>query len=214
VAIQYIEGGGMSQINIEAIEKAAQEKDPAAWDMAVAAGMEARENMDSGRWIIGDIAATLRKSYGKNIFGQYAKSINVQPKTVRDYSRTARFWQKDAREELLDLYPTLTYSHFRTAMRFKDIGKATAFLVECADGAWTIERADVEASERLGKPTPQQKELDAEGTLKHADSETGVIVFQAAPGADLIKLQNYIEHEMRMALYTLEPESENENERT
>jgi hypothetical protein len=99
-------------------------------------------------------------------------------------------------------------------MRFDDYEEAVDFLMECSDGAWTIEQATVVLNKRLKKVVPPPKLLDVEGTLKHVDLESGVVVIKIGEGANLIPLQAYLEKEVRVIIHALEPESENENERT
>jgi hypothetical protein len=182
------------------------------WEALCDEGREAAQDMDGGRWRLGDLSLEIQKEYGKNRIAEFAKEINVPVGRVREYRTVAGYWKNQHRQKLLDDCPTLSYSHFRLAMRYDDIEEAIEFLIECADDAWTVERATVEINKRSKKRVPPPKLLDAEGTLKHADLETGVIVFQVGEGANLTGLQSYIEREARLVIHALEPEKKDESE--
>lgn len=201
----------MTELDVQAVLEAIERKDTAAWDMAVSVGMKMREDDDKTRWVTGDIAAALEKSYGENITGQFAKAIKRAAKTVYEYSSMARFYPMSARQKIFEDYETATYSIMRAAKRFGTLEQAIAFIEECADGEFTVERANLEANKRLGKPVPPPRLLDAEVGLRHVDLETGVVAFQVAPGADLTHLQQHINKALRVQIHALEPESENEN---
>lgn len=131
------------------------------WELLVSAGITWRDQIDTGRWKIGDAALLIDKRYGEDTLTRYANGIGATPRSVKDYRQTCGFWHKPVRESLLQELPKLTYTHFRQAMRLKDLGAAAAFLQECSDADWSAERADVEISKRLKKPVPPCKLIDA-----------------------------------------------------
>jgi len=144
---------------IELLERAAKSGSD-IWESCVSAGIEAKGMLEEGRWTIGDLAVLVGKRYTANLIGEFANAINYEVASVREYRRVSRFWwEKSRRLELLERQQ-LHYSHFQDAMRLKDPQKAAAFLHECADKEWTVERARVELSKKLGKPVPPPKLLD------------------------------------------------------
>lgn len=134
------------------------------WESCVSAGIAAIGLLDEGRWTIGDLAhiVTKRRRYGKNALGDFAHAIGYEVDRVRDYRNTARFWQIAARAAILARCKNLHYSHFRVAMRLKDLKKATLFLHECSANDWTVEKANVTLNVRIGKPVPALKLLTGE----------------------------------------------------
>ncbi len=146
---------------IELIESIAQSGGD-IWESAVAAGIEAQEMLDEGRWTIGDLANLVGKKYGANMIGDFAKEIKYEVARVREYRRIARYWKNAIRMEILESTAgSLNWSHFAVALRLENTDDAKAFLLECADNDWTADRARIVLNERLGKPTPPLKLLDA-----------------------------------------------------
>lgn len=127
------------------------------WESLTSAGIEAAKHMDTGRWLLGDIASDVTAAYGEDKLGEYAKLINVRSQTLRGYERVARFFPRGefSRPE----YENLSWSHYRAAMRLKD--GALDFLQHCAAETLTVEAADVEIIKRL--PLPPRKLF--EGTV-------------------------------------------------
>jgi hypothetical protein len=125
----------------------------------------AAASLDTGRFLIGDIALDVTKDYGNNSIAQFAKDVNIPVGRVREYRTVCKFYEIQHRQKLLSENPTLSYSHLRAAMRLKDIRAATAFLEAAAVNAWTVEQTGVKLLETLGKPTPVMKLLDIEVTV-------------------------------------------------
>lgn len=175
----------VSQDELLNILEKAQEAGDDILSMACSLGEQAQTNMDTGRWLIGDLALMVAKRYGKNTLQEFADSINVPVARVREYRTTAAFWDRkiSVRTEYLAEFPTLTYTHFRQAMKLKDLDDAQTFLLRCADNGWKSEAAALEVRKLLDKPEPPAKLLDAEGTLLRADQRTGELVIMLDGGA-------------------------------
>ncbi len=135
-----------------------------AWEALVSAGIQAQERKDKSVWMIGDLACLVTTRYGQDAIGDFAKSIKVEVNRVREYRTVCRFWDRktSARAELLETCPNLYYSHYREAMRLKEMDEAITFLQECSENDWTIEATRLELDKRLGKRVPPQKLLDLE----------------------------------------------------
>jgi hypothetical protein len=126
-----------------------------SWEELTSAGQEAAKHMDTGRWLLGDLAQAVKATYGEDKLGQYASLVSVKAQTLRGYERVSSFY---ARGELSrPEYENLSWSHYRAAMRLKDTDAALDFLKQCADETLTVESAEVELIKRLGKPVPPRK---------------------------------------------------------
>lgn len=165
------------------------------FDLCVNAGMAARESLDNGRYVIGDLACHVQKRYGENTVGKFAEALNAPVASVREYRRVCAFWSRAVRPALFAEMPSLSYSLLRTAARFKDTGIALDFLRECVDKEWKCEMAGVVASDRLGgKETPEMfKVLDTDmpghelfalhlGVSGGMDSRFRLVVYQYSDG--------------------------------
>lgn len=153
------------------------------WEALADAGREALANMDTGRWTLGDLAVQVECVYKQGSIEQWSADIGAEVSRIRAYRTVAAFWDRKAtrRDSLLDC-PLLTWTHFRDAMRMKELArkeaealglseadtrtlmleKATEFLETCAREGWTITRARIELAALLGKPEPPAKLVDAE----------------------------------------------------
>jgi len=162
----------------EVIEQAAKAGDD-IWEMAIGAGLQAHEDMDTGRWLIGDLSLLVSKQYGEHRIEDFAKSIKVEVGRAKEYRTVCRFWRKSVRTDFLADRPNVTYSHLRIAMRLKMLEKAMDFIEECSDSDWTAEFARLELNRRLGKPVPPPRVLDAQANLRLIDSKTFTLTLEA-----------------------------------
>lgn len=147
-----------------------------SWDALTEAGKLAQRNMDVGRWIIGDLAVMVKTRYREDRLGSFAKEIQVDVARVREYRRVCAFWEMSHRQHFFD-DERITYSHFREAMRLKDIEHARAFLDACAENEWTVEAARVALNEHLGKPSPATNVAEFEAVAQRWD---GGVFFEIA----------------------------------
>lgn len=124
-------------------------------------GLEAAENIDKGRWTIGDLALQVKKIYGRDTVGKFATRINVPKLRVSEYRSMSDFYPESMRKRIFEQYPPglITYTHLRTARRLKDPVAVIAFIDECASNAWTCEVADVTLTKRLKPETVIPKKL-------------------------------------------------------
>jgi hypothetical protein len=123
-----------------------------AWEDLCSAGAEAREKLDSWRWYVGDLAnrvVTLFPSKDgddERTLAEFAKDINMKKKSVYQYRQVAAFYPVSTRVE----FDNLTYTHYRDAMRLKDINRALEWLEECSRKSYTTDEAAFQLSEQLG----------------------------------------------------------------
>ena len=143
------------------------------WESIVSAGIEAQNQMDGGRWSIGDLALLVQTEYGQGSVEQFAKDIKVELPSVRGYRTVSQFWSREnsTRVEILATLPNLSWSHFRAAMQLKSVEEATAFLHHAAANDWSVEGCRLELKRRMGKPEPPSKLLDIETVI--ADMRSG-----------------------------------------
>lgn len=140
------------------------------WEICVNAGMEARNMLDEGKWVVGDIAHTITQRYGartprgEGIIDAFARAINIAPDRVREYRTVAKFWKHTDRDNMLSI-AVLTYTHLRDAMRFKDIERAKDFLYLVADNGWTVTQARIEMASLLGSTPKRKKVMATSATL-------------------------------------------------
>lgn len=171
----------------EAIERLSEGEQPTQeqqlWDELCERGRLARENMDQGRWDIGDDALLVEKDYGENSIAAYAREILVAVKRVEEYRTVCGFYEKSARAEFLESTPNITYTHYRTGMRMKDISRAYWFLAKAALRNWTTDHADAVMTRYLGRKRKKADEhvlLDVPiKTLRHwspRDAELTLVV--------------------------------------
>lgn len=173
------------------------------WESAISAGIEAGASIDSGKWVIGDIACLVEKQYGEDRIGDFAKSINVERDRVVEWRGVCRFFDRPTRTALRASRPNLSYTHFREAKRLKDKAKAIAFLEEAADNDWNVERARIELRAQTGKPLPPLKLVDTKATVRRIEGLK--VTFDLNPGATGKLLDAWYEKRpVRLVVYEVE----------
>lgn len=129
-------------------------------------GRQAAANIDSGRFLIGDLALQVKKEYGRDTVGKFAKEIGIPKARAQEYRRVCEFWDKSQRTQLFETYQGMVnYTHLRDAMRLKNNLDAYLFIEECGNNGYTVEQAAVELKKRLGKPVPPPKLMDGLGLV-------------------------------------------------
>jgi hypothetical protein len=183
--------------------EAASEQNENIWEMAIAVGLQARGDEESSRLALGEVACRIQKKYGRNTIGSWAKAINKRVATIQEYRTLVRFYggTKSACAELLEKFPNLSYSHLREAMRLKEMDQAYAFLQECSGEGWTIEQASIEIADRMGKPRPPLKIVDAEVPIAHM--RAAQVTFDLEPGMASELAKQYL-HKNRVRLVVYE----------
>lgn len=131
-------------------------------------GRIAAEEMDKGRWVIGDLACAVEKSYGASLIDDFAREVNVGKASVKAYRTVCRFYEKDMRVAFLEANPRITYTHMRHAMRLETVDAAYAFLNEASANGYTTDEAAHHIAELVGKAT-QSKVFDGMVTVSFND---------------------------------------------
>lgn len=169
---------------LEAIDRAASEGVD-TWEMLISAGIAASEITSHKQWELGDLALQVVKSYGEDSIGKWAKQIKQPVKTIKNYRTVCTFWdkQKSPREDFLVELSNVYFSHYREAMRLKDMEAATEFIEECHLNDWSVEQASVELDKRLGKEPPPMKLVDTE--LPIYKLEKCKVTFELSPEQEM-----------------------------
>jgi hypothetical protein len=127
-----------------------------SWETLVAQGLDAVQVKDGRSWELGDLAGRVAKRYGEDSLGQYATDIRYNTSTLRDFRRVSAFYPKDVRA----LFPLLRWSHYRVAMRVKELEAALDWLERAANDDWPVDALRDAISAVLGEPL---KPLKVEG---------------------------------------------------
>lgn len=134
------------------------------YELICEAGRIAAQNIDEGRYLIGDLASQIKKQYGRDTVGRFAKDIGIPKARAQEYRQVCEFWPKSQREKIFEDYGgQVKYTHLKQAMRLKDM--ALDFIRECGENSYTCEQASAELTKRLGKPAPPEKLLDGLGLV-------------------------------------------------
>jgi hypothetical protein len=121
-------------------------------------GRTAAAVMDTGRWIIGDLACEIETVYGAHLIDDFAREVNVGKASVKAYRTVCRFYTRDTRVAFLEANPRITYTHMRHAMRLQSVGAAYAFLNEASANGYTTDEAAHHIAELVGKHGDDDKE--------------------------------------------------------
>lgn len=166
-----------------ALIQEASKKGEDVWDVSVNLGVALVQAQDKDNYNIGDLAVTVQSDYGEDSIGKWSKDIGADVKRVKEYRTTCAYWQKEARNELLQAMPRVNYSLLRlTANRFASPKEAIAFLEECCDNDWSVERARLAIKELKGELLPPEKVADVHVNVTRVDHATGKMTVEFVGG--------------------------------
>lgn len=106
---------------------------PDEWDSLTEAGRILVDATDRNRWGIGDLAARAKRKYGEAKLPSFARAIKTGASTVYAYHKVSTFYAVGNR----DLFPALSWSHYRYAADMADEAAALAILQEASDREWS-----------------------------------------------------------------------------
>lgn len=130
------------------------------WEELVSTGIELAQHMDTGRWALGDLAGRVEKRYGQDAIGTFAGEIGMARKaTLKQYRQVSARYESATRVA----FPTLTWTHFRDAMRAKD--DAELWLAQAADQNWPVAELGRQIAAAIGKPVPPKLLYDDMGAV-------------------------------------------------
>jgi hypothetical protein len=139
-----------------AIANIAPDTLPSDWELLCEAGRLAAEQIDYGRWIIGDLALRVHDQ------AAFARECNIPKRRAREYADVCAFFPAAEREAYLRDNPGITYTHFRTARKLRDIERAYRFLEHCAKRGRTTDQAErlmARLAGRKARPAPLLKDV-------------------------------------------------------
>jgi hypothetical protein len=114
--------------------------------------IQARQAMDTGRWLIGEYARTLVTHYREKTIEDFADDIGIDAKRVYEYGAMASYYPLETRAALSHL--DLNYSQYREARRLKDLNKSIEFLEQVALNVWTIAQTRQALKDLFNPDTP------------------------------------------------------------
>lgn len=138
-------------IDAEQVERATESFD--TYEAICDRNRERVGHMDSHRWSIGDDAALVESKYGQHTTEDFARDIGANKSTIAGYRRVSQFYPKSIRRIKLDELQNLTYSHWKDALRLKDLDEAIKWLEQVSDEGWSPDKASHELTEKLGHKT-------------------------------------------------------------
>ena len=118
-------------------------------------------DLDTGRWILGDITNRCLRVYGEDSVGRLAAELRMaKAQTLRDYARTARAFPPALRNAYQDA--PISFTHFRTAAVEADTPeKAEYWLAQAADNLWSV----AELRKQMGRTKAPVKLYDGAGVV-------------------------------------------------
>jgi hypothetical protein len=156
------------------------EQVPDDWEALASAGREVMQHMDTGRWLAGDIANRVTRTFGDDSLGKFAADIGIaRRQTLYTYAQVSARFDFSLRGE----FPALSWSHFRTAVRAKD--DAELFLVQAQDNGWPVAELARQIAAAIGARVPPRKLWEGDATIWHEHFPLGDITHLACGIAPL-----------------------------
>lgn len=117
------------------------------WESIVSTGMEAKESIDSSRFVLGDLASKVETIWGKDMINEYAKAIGIEKRSLQRYRDVSRKIPSELREE----FRHMSWSHFRLASGQIDPRK---WIEKASDEQWSVELLSIRIKEAHGESVP------------------------------------------------------------
>lgn len=157
------------------------------WEDLSSAARAIADAHDRNRWALGDIGLKVVRRYGEDSLAAFVADIKkVRPSTMYDYCRISKFYPRDIR----DLFPALSWSHYREAARLGALQRAINVLEQAQDEDMTVESLHALVNELLDEPLPPQKVAEFEATADAVEEQ--LIHFRTSSAPDLRVGQEYI----------------------
>jgi hypothetical protein len=133
--------------NLIALSNRIRESQPLDWEEAVTIGQQLRHVKELSQFAIGDLANRVSREYGETSIGKFAYAIGLEKKTIWEYMRVARQFEKSARIEYL------SFKHHQIALRTDN---PQAVLKEANDKNWSTIDLYKAVKERLNPHPPEE----------------------------------------------------------
>jgi hypothetical protein len=131
--------------NLVALSNRIREPQPLDWEEAITIGQQLRHVKELSQFAIGDLANRVGREYGEDSIGKFAYAIGLEKKTVWEYMRVARQFEKSNRIDYL------SFRHHQIALRTNN---PQATLKEANDKNWTTIDLYKAVKERLNPHPP------------------------------------------------------------
>jgi hypothetical protein len=133
------------------------------WEALVSAGQAIIEAHDRNRWACGDLGLRVQATYGESTLRKYAREINIQSSsTLYNYVQVSRFYDEATR----GMFPSLSWSHYRAAMRVKDTTLALTILARAADDDAPVAEVERMVCAAVGQRVPPRLLVNAPVSLR------------------------------------------------
>lgn len=149
-------------------------------------------DMDTRRWDVGDDACAMETKYGEATLASMARDVNMNKTTLASWKRVADYYPEIIRRRLLDNLENLSYSHYKDALRLKDIQKSVAWLEKCSEEGWSPDQASHKLTELLHGPDEgddgdsgdEDDTRDIPGTITNVFKRDGSCIVEMTIGLD------------------------------
>ena len=130
------------------------------WEELADAARMVAEDMDTGRWTMGDLGNRTERIYGHASLKKLAAEVGMaQADTLYRYCAVSAFYEPRIRIQ----FPALTHSHYRTAMRAGD--QAVAWLETAERDGLPVAELRKQIAAAIGKPVPPRKLAEFTATV-------------------------------------------------
>jgi N6-adenosine-specific RNA methylase IME4 len=109
-----------------------------SWEDHIEAWHAVMRGVESSQWALGQIAASVDRTYGTGGIEKFAVEVAAVPSTVWRY---AQVWTRFGENSLRSENPTLTWFHYRIVAPLDD---AEAWLARAADEGWSVRQLRTE----------------------------------------------------------------------
>lgn len=148
--------------------------------------------MDTRRWDVGDDACAMETKYGEATLASMARDVNMNKTTLASWKRVADYYPEILRRRLLDNLENLSYSHYKDAIRLKDIQKSVEWLEKCSEESWSPDQASHKLTAELsGDPDDDDNgdgddsdTKDIPGTITSVFKRDGSCIVELTIGLD------------------------------
>ncbi len=121
-------------------------------------------DIDTKRWEVGDDACAMETKYGEATLASMARDIGMNKTTLASWKRVADYYPDNLRRRLLDDLENLSYSHYKDAVRWKDVTASVQWLEKCSAEGWSPDQASYKLTELLDE---RKEEEGGEKTTSH-----------------------------------------------
>ena len=138
------------------------------------------EEIDHKRWIVGDDACAIDTKYGDHTMQDFARDVGLNKSTLAGWKRVSEFYPDSIRRKLLGELANLTYSHYKDALRLKDLDEAVKWLEKVNDLGWSPDQASYELTKELGHET----QSSIPGMIENIYTRDGMCIIEVSIGLD------------------------------